>query len=270
MKRDTSHLARMRSRWILLLGICMTTMIATESFAKGNLKGKKPHIVFLISEDPDNYEAHKTIPAFAEMLKRDHNFQVSVLLGQGPRHAFSFPGMQVLSKADLVVIFCRRVALPSEQLAMLRKYLKAGKPIVGLRTANHAFSVREEVEHGHEAWWEFVSDILGSENRGYGPVEPGTDIAVAIGAEDHPILKGISPPEWHSVGNLYLVAPLLDTNAKVLLTGSVENKMEPIAWTRITADKGKVFYTSLGYPDDFQREQFQKLVLNAINWALKK
>lgn len=266
---DHINCLRAPSWWALLLAVGISVLLATESMAEGNAKNRKPHIVFLISEDPDNYEAHKTIPAFADMLRREHDFQVTVLLGSGPRQGFSFPRMNVLSKADLVVVFCRRVALPAEQLAILRNYLKAGKPLIGLRTANHAFSVREEVKPGYEAWWEFVPDILGCVNNGYGPVDPGTDITVPDGAEGHPILRDVSPLDWHSTGNLYLVSPLLDDNATVLLTGTVKDKAEPIAWTRLTSDKSKVFYTSLGYPDDFGQEQFRKLVLNGINWALK-
>ena len=101
-------------------------------------------------------------------------------------------------------------------------------------------------------------------------MDPGTDITVATGAENHPILQNVSPLDWHSTGNLYLVSPLLDKNATILLMGSVEDKVEPVAWTRLTSDKSKVFYTSLGYPDDFMQEQFRRLILNGINWALKK
>lgn len=260
---------RLHARLLVPIFVVLGIAAWVQTFGSEQPKQKKQHIVFLISEDPDNYEAHKTIPAFAETLERDHNFKVTVLLGEGPREAYSFPNIDVISKADLLVVFCRRLALPLQQLGVIRTYLKAGKPVIGLRTANHAFSFRETPQGGHEAWWEFVTDILGCENRGYGPVEAGTDVAVAEGAGEHPILKDVFP-EWHSTGNLYLVAPILDHNATVLLTGTADNKTEPIAWTRMTADKSKVFYTSLGYPDDFQREPFIKLLLNGIQWALKR
>jgi len=230
---------------------------------------EKPHIVFLISEDPDNYEAHKTIPPFAEMLEKEEDFQVTVLKGSGERSSYAFPGLDVLSEADLLVVFCRRLALPEEQLDLIQQYLKKGKPLVGIRTANHAFSVRnEKIPEGYQDWWDFVPDILGSENRGYGPVAPGTDVSIAPGAKDHPILKEIGPAQWHSEGNMYLVAPLLDKNAVVLLTGTVGDKIEPIAWTRM-AKKSRIFYTSLGYPKDFEIPQFKQLLMNGINWALE-
>jgi len=227
---------------------------------------KKPHIVFLISEDPNNYEAHLTVPRFADLLKRK-NFEVTVIKGSGELNAFDFQGLEVLERADLLVIFSRRTALPHEQMNRIKNYLKKGKPLIGIRTANHAFSVNGSIAEGYEAWPEFVPDILGSLNRGYGPTEPGTDVNIVDYNVNHPILKGLKPKSWHSVGNVYLVAPLIDKSAVVLLTGRVGNDIQPIAWTRM-ANKSKVFYTSLGYPSDFDLPQFQKLLINGINWTL--
>lgn len=229
---------------------------------------EKPHVVFLISEDPDNYEAPRTIPVFAESLKKNHGFRVTVLLGEGPRSAFRFPGLEILSEADLLVVFCRRVALTNAQLDIIKGYLKKGKPVVGIRTANHAFTALGDIAEGHAAWPEFVADILGCQNRGYGPQELGTGVAIVPEAKKHPILKGVAPAQWHGEGSTYLVAPLLDEKATVLLTGSVKDKVEPVAWTRFTTDKSRVFYTSLGYPSDFDKPQYTTLLVNGIYWAL--
>ena len=236
---------------------------------QANKSTEKQHIVFLISEDPNNYEAHKTIPEFAELLRRDHGYKVSVLLGEGERTSFRFPGLEVLPDADLLVVFARRLALPHEQMNLIKSYLKAGKPLVGIRTANHAFTLagKEVPKTGYESWDGFVAEILGCQNRGYGPTALGTDVAVVPGQANHPILKGVEPKQWHSIGNVYYVAPLLDQKATVLLTGKAGDKTEPIAWTRM-ADKSRVFYTSLGYPADFQVKQFQTLLVNGIKWAM--
>jgi type 1 glutamine amidotransferase len=241
----------------------------SPTLVKVSSAGEKPHVVFLISEDPDNYGAHMTIPPFAEILQKEEGYLVTVLQGEGERKAYNFPGLEVLSEADLVVIFCRRLALPKEQMDRIKNHLKQGKPLVGIRTANHAFSVREEnIPAGYEDWWEFVPDILGAENRGYGPTELGTDVEVAPGAQDHPILEGFKPSEWHSEGNIYHVAPLLDKEAVVLLTGKAGDEItEPIAWTRYS-EGSRVFYTSLGYPKDFEVPQFRKLLTKGIKWAL--
>ena len=228
------------------------------------------HVVFLISEDPNNYEATRTIPIFATKLKEDHGFQVTVLQGRGPRNAFSFPGLEVLSGADLLVVFCRRVALPTHELRIIKEYLRAGKPVVGIRTANHAFSPNEPVDVGHEAWPEFVSDILGCENRGYGAEKFGTKVSIVPNMINHPILKGVKPSEWEGEGSIYLVAPLLDERATILLTGSAQQEVQPVAWTRKTEQNSRVFYTSLGYPSDFDKPQYVRLLVNGIFWAVNK
>ena len=243
----------------------------SDSRAIGNDRHDKnevPHVVFLINEDPDNYEAPRTIPVFAESLRREHNMMVTVLLGEGERAAFRFPNLEVISGADLIVVFARRIALPHDQLDLIRSYLKQGKPLVGIRTANHAFSVTGQVGDGHEAWPEFVSEILGCENRGYGPQEAGVDVAILPEAKNNPVLTGVEPTRWHSEGSIYHVAPLLDRDATVLVTGRLKEKVEPIAWTRYTADQSRVFYTSLGYPSDFDKPQFRNLLVNGIFWAL--
>ena len=266
------HLALMRIlKTTMALNVCL--VMVSVVFALGNTLGKgdaRPHIVFMISEDPDNYEAHKTVPVFAEQIRKKHNFQVTVLLGRGPREGFNFPGLETLRKADLLIVFCRRVALSTMQMQLLKEYLEKGKPVIGLRTANHAFSVRGEVHDGFESWPGFVSQILGCENRGYGPTAPGTEVAVVSAVRNHPILKDVKPQQWHSTGNVYRVAPLLDKEAIVLLTGTVDEKVEPIAWTRVTADNSRVFYTSLGYPDDFEMAPFRRILVNAIYWALDR
>lgn len=230
---------------------------------------EKKHVVFLISEDPDNYEAPRTIPPFAEELSRDHGFRTTVLLGEGERSAFRFPGFEVIADADLVVVFCRRVALPEDQMAMLKQYLADGKPLVGIRTAHHSFSPREGIAAGHEGWPEFPADILGCENRGYGSQDAGVEVTLVQKERKHPILKGVQPSQWHSEGSLYHVA-LLDPGAKVLVMGKSGAKEEPIAWTRVTSNNSRVFYTSLGYPSDFDKQQYRRLLINGINWALKR
>ncbi len=262
-------------QWLakILMLICMILTVSETAYPSDLSvpARKKFRIVFLISEDPNNYEAHKTIPEFAELLRREHGFEVNVILGRGERTSFYFPGLEVLSKADLLVVFSRRVALQDQQLETIKAYLGKGKPLIGIRTANHAFTLQgpDVPKAGYATWEGFVSEILGCKNRGYGPTELGTDVIPQQNLIKHPILKGIDPDGWHSTGNLYLVSPLLDSGSVVLLTGRAGDRLEPIAWTRM-ANKSRVFYTSLGYPDDFQNMQFRKLLINGIRWALNR
>jgi hypothetical protein len=152
-------------------------------------------------------------------LKQKYGYDVKVLLGSGEHGYYRYPHLKVISNADLLIIFARRIALPHEQMNLIKSYLAKGKPLIGIRTANHAFTARDKIGEGFEDWPEFVSEILGCENRGYGPVEPGTEVSVVSAQIHHAILKNISNKQWHSKGNIYRIAPLLDKNAIVLLTG---------------------------------------------------
>ncbi len=75
-----------------------------------------------------------------------------------------------------------------------------------------------------ENWPGFVAEILGCENRGYGTVEPGIEVSVVSKAANHPIERISS----QNNGNVYLVAPLLDKKATLLLNGKVNDITEPI------------------------------------------
>jgi type 1 glutamine amidotransferase len=61
----------------------------------------------------------------------------------------------------------------------------------------------------------------------------------------------------------------LATGAQVLLTGRVEGveQPEPVAWTYVPATGNRVFYTSLGHPDEFRSPEFRTLLANGIYWA---
>ena len=254
--------------WLASIMIAVTTGIAPLAAATAKGKASAAQIVFLVSEDPDNYEATKTIPPFADMLQRDHNYRTTVLHRTGPLTAASYPGLAAaLAQADLLVIFTRRVALPKSELDAIRKHIAAGKPLIGIRTANHGFAPRGEIAQGHEAWVDFVPDLLGAINRGYGKVPEGSSLKVQVVAKNHPILQGINAQGWTSQGSQYLTAPLVDQAATVLLNGEVNGRIEPIAWTR-RAGSSRVFYTSLGFPADFDLPQFRTLLINGIRWSL--
>jgi hypothetical protein len=73
--------------------------------------------------------------------------------------------------------------------------------------------------------------------------------------------------KYVSPGSLYKVSPLLP-GTQVVLLGAVPNfPTEPVAWTRVRADGGRSFYTSLGHVGDFAQEPFCRLLFNGINWA---
>jgi type 1 glutamine amidotransferase len=86
----------------------------------------------------------------------------------------------------------------------------------------------------------------------------------------HTVLTALNAGAITSIGSLYKVSPL-ETNTTPLLIGTIPDQpSEPVAWTHTYGpNKAKIFYTSLGHPDDFQNPEFRRLLCNAIGWALK-
>ncbi len=221
----------------------------------------RPHVAFIVSDD--HYHADKTLPVFAQMLRDRYGCYCSVLHGQGTS---DIPATDELEEADVVVVFVRRLALPKEQLDKLRKYLDAGRPLVALRTASHAFDIHGDTPAGCDQWPEFDAAVLGGNYHGHGPNTAGTDVTIV--AEDHPILAGVDPKPWHSTGSLYNTAPI-SPDATLLMTGAQGDTTEPLTWIR-QHKGGRVFYSGLGHPADFQQPQFRRLLLNAVFWAMEK
>ena len=261
----------------ILLVAGLAAALAGNAAAAPAAARSSAHVVFLVSspDDPNSYESARTVPTFAGMLRDNHGYRTTVLQATmlesaqatPPESASKFSNIKAVWEADLLVIFCRRLGLPPDQLTAIKNHLNAGKPVVGIKTANHGFAVRGTFVPGHFGWWEFVADVLGAENRGYAPVPEGTTVKVVPAARNHPILRGL-PNAWQTKNNLYLNT-LLDPNATVLLTGEADGKIQPIAWARM-AGRSRVFYTSLGHPVDWDdtRPLFRNLLLNGIRWAL--
>jgi nicotinamidase-related amidase/type 1 glutamine amidotransferase len=231
---------------------------------------KRPHLVVVIGED--EYKTEQSLPPFAlKQLGKD--FRVSTIFAS-EKNPNDFPGTEVLEDADLVLVSVRRRLLPEAQLARIRKLVSAGKPVVGIRTASHAFSPRpnQKVPEGHAVWAEFDRDVLGGHYTGHYDAKLAKDgktlIRVWGEARSHPILNGVPREDLSIKSSLYKTAPLGE-KATALVLGRVEGQPnpEPVAWTNTHTGGGRVFYVALGGPEDFEMPVFRRLLRNGIYWA---
>ena len=231
-----------------------------------------PHVVFMIGED--EYHTWETLPEFAKKELEPRGYRVTIV-NEDKADKNNFPGLvDALRSADLLFVSTRRRTPPSEQLNAVRAFLAAGKPIVGIRTACHAFALRPNdppAPAGASTWQEFDPEVLGGHYTNHHPAGPKTAITVAPGAAKHAILKDLRVETLVGNGSLYKVSPLVP-QTKPLLIGTIPGESpEPIAWTHEYGPKrARVFYTSLGHPDDFGNAEFRRLLVNAVSWALGK
>lgn len=231
-------------------------------------------IVMIIGDD--EYKTEVTLPEFARSDLEPLGFNVTIIHSDA-KDKNQFPGLvEAVENADLLFVSVRRRMPPKEQLDAIRTHVAAGKPLVGIRTACHAWCLRNDeqtkklIAAGHAEWPQFDAEVIGGNYTNHHGNGPKTTIALVDGAKEHPILRGIEVADLVGNGSLYKVQPLKDS-ATPLLIGSIPNQEpEPVAWTNVAGPKkARVFNTSLGHPDDFANPQFRKLLTSGIFWTLE-
>jgi type 1 glutamine amidotransferase len=196
------------------------------------------------------YKSDESLASFQKYLEARFNAVCHRAFGKDK--GTGLPGLVTLDAADVMVVFTRRVSLTEKELAQIKRHIAAGKPVVGIRTASHAF----------QNFMELDAEVFGGSYKGHYSDMPAS-IRIVPGLANHPILAGVSP--FSTLGKLYKNAALAE-DVTVLLTASTEEHSEPVAWTH-RHNGGRMFYTSLGVPEDFEKPEFRQLLVNALFWT---
>jgi len=231
-------------------------------------------VVFIAAED--EYRSEETLRSLGEEMAAE-GWETTLLTGWPDQTAAdNVPGLGALAGADLVVVYMRFRVLPAEQVAEIERYLRSGRPVIGLRTSTHAFAYPA----GHElAWWNgFGERVLGAPWIRHFGHESRTEVEYAAGASGSELLAGVEPVFGVRSWLYDLEGRYPPAGARVLLVGhSCDAKGErvagrepsAVAWTSRTPWGGRVFMTTLGHPEDFENGSFRVLMRNAMEWAVK-
>ena len=115
-----------------------------------------------------------------------------------------------------------------------------------------------------DAWPEYHDVTGGGWMFGHSTHPPYGQFQVNQSDAGHPCAEGIE--DFVTNDELYTKLGWREGN-HVFLTADLDGAAEPMAWTR-SYGNGKVFATTLGHNGlSFQTPQFQRLVLNGIDWA---
>jgi hypothetical protein len=263
--------------------------------------GKGSRVV-LVSGD-EEYRSEEALTQLAKILATHHGFDCTVLYpidpatGEiSPNEQTNIPGLEALRQADLLVIATRFRNLPDEQMKEIDDYLRAGKPVVGLRTATHAFKIPPDRAFARYSWDNktptftegFGRQVLGEtwiNHHGHHGKESTRGI-VAPDAKDHPILKGIAAGTIWGPTDVYGVRLPLPGDSQPLVLGQVlagmtpdaelvagpkNDPLMPVAWTKTYAieggPQGRVFTTTMGAATDLVAEGTRRMLVNACYWA---
>src|SRR5262245_44300841 len=134
-----------------------------------------------------------------------------------------------------MVIFTRFRSLPDDQMRRIAEFVERGKPIVGMRTATHAFNNGGNKTYGKYHWqakgeWDggFGRHVLGETWVNHHGVHgsQATRGIIAADANDHPILRGIKDGDVFGPSDVYTVKLPLAGDSKPLVLGQVVNGMK--------------------------------------------
>lgn len=261
--------------------------------------GKGKHIV-LVSGD-EEYRSEEVLPQLGKILAVRHGFKCTVLFAINPKdgtidpnNQTHIPGLEALDKADMLVLFTRFRELPDEQMKHIVDFANSGKPILGLRTATHAFAYSRSktspyLKHSFNSReWPggFGQQILGEtwvNHHGHHGVESCRGI-INPALQSHPILRGVTdiwgPTDVYTVSHLIKEAQVL-VHGQVLegmkptdkpVVGPKNNPMMPMIWTKsYTGEQGKtsrIICSTMGSGPDFESAGFRRVLVNACYWGL--
>ncbi|QGJ68531.1 Trehalose utilization [Planctomycetales bacterium 10988] len=208
----------------------------TYSPSQEKANGKK---IVLISGD-EEYRSEEALPQLGKILTIHHGFECTVLFSIDPETGLinpnisdNIPGLEALKDADLMIIFTRYRALPGKQMKLIDNYLKSGKPVLGIRTATHAFFYPQP----HE-WWHYSNGYQGEKKAwegGFGRLVLGEQWishhghhrhqsargVIAPNAKQHPISRGIQSGDIWGPSDVYTVRLPLPGDSKPIILGQV-------------------------------------------------
>ncbi|MFM9962322.1 MAG: PVC-type heme-binding CxxCH protein [Planctomycetaceae bacterium] len=285
-------------RRMLLIVTCLVLVAplsAAELVYEGTSgSGHGKHIVFVAGDH--EYRSEESLPTLGRLLAKHHGFKCTVLFNIDPESGeiaagtpSNIPHMEALETADLAVVFLRFQNLPAEQMKHLDAYLNRGGPVVGMRTATHAFQIPADKPfakydyRSKEAGYElgFGHQVLGQTWVGhYGRNhQQSTRITIVEAMKSHPILRGVKDV-WVQAGG-YVGKPVdgdVLTMAQPLNGMTPDSKPsetqppQPSEWTRTyksaSGKVGRVFTSLYGTPEDLTNDGYRRLMCNGIFWAV--
>jgi len=236
----------------ILLTISLLCLVAPGGLTAQADQNLRIHFISGSAE----YKSEESLGVLQRLLEKEFS-NVAVTASWGRDKGKDLPGIEAMANADVAIIFSRRIDLPENQLAFIRHHIQAEKPMIGIRTASHAFQN-----------FDIDANVFGGSYSGHGKDEPVV-VSIAEGAGIHPILKGLEGLEgWNRAGKLYYNRKLGEKTTLLLSgVGQKSNLREPLAWTNTYGNSGLAFYTSLGWSADFENRDFIKMLINAIQWT---
>lgn len=269
-------------------------------FEGGEGPGRGQHLVLVAGDE--EYRSEEALPMLAKILAVHHGFRCTVLFSVNsedgtidPASQRLIPGLEAVAEADMLVLFLRFRQLPDADMRWLVQYVEAGRPLLGIRTATHAFAYDKDSTSTYARWsWNseewpggFGRQVLGETwVKHHGRHGSESTRGVILEAQrSHPILRGVGdlwgPTDVYGIRNL-------PPDATVLVEGAVLSDMTPdgkpvedgrnsprmpLVWVRELQRENdleaaqRIVCSTIGASVDLNNEGLRRLLVNACYWG---
>ncbi|MFB3042323.1 MAG: hypothetical protein ACE1ZS_11075 [Candidatus Poribacteria bacterium] len=116
------------------------------------------------------YDSEESLTIFRDYIEENYPVKSTLIIYQSEDDNQS---LAPLEDTDVLLVFTRRLNTAGEELERFKTYCAQGRPIVGVRTASHAY----------QNWLAFDKEVLGGDYQGHYGSGPMTHI------EPHPTAK---------------------------------------------------------------------------------
>jgi type 1 glutamine amidotransferase len=287
----------MKTILALLLAASLTTAMTAADWTIYNPPAESAngkHILLLAGDE--EYRSEESLPMLGKLLSQRHGFRCTVLFSINPKdgtidptNQTNVPGMHLLDTADLVITAFRFRELPDQDMKHFVDYLQAGKPIIAIRTATHAFHYTRNPQSPYAKYgfasrdWPggFGQQVLGEtwiNHHGDHGTEATRGLIDGMNVK-HPVLNGVQ--DVFGPSDVYGIVHLQPTDT-VLMHGLVLAGMKPddppnwrkplmpLVWTRdYSWPNGNVtrsLTSTIGAAVDLESEDLRRLIVNASYW----
>ena len=136
------------------------------------------------------YKSDDSLAAFQKYVEANFPVECTLVSAKAEKDK-TLAGIENLEKCDVAIFFTRRLQIDGDALDSVKKFVKSGKPVIGIRTASHGF----------QNFLEMDKEIYGGDYKNHYGANMECEVKPAEKGKDHPILKGVSP--FKSNASLY-------------------------------------------------------------------
>lgn len=290
-----SAVAAIAVSFLMLSGVASGDETQWLEFKGESGPGKGKRVVLVAGDE--EYRSEELMPQLAKILSQHHGMDCTVVFSIdpatgkiNPNQSDNIPGLHRLKGADLMIIATRFRSLADDQMQHIVDYVESGKPVIGLRTATHAFNIPAGRKFAKYSWntkepefqQGFGRQVLGETWIAHHGKHGSESTRGIVADADHKIATGISDGDIWGPSDVYTVRLPLPEGSHTVFLGAIltgmnpddkvvddkrNNPMMPIGWTG-SYKGGRVFTSTMGAATDFSSEGVRRMIVNATYWCL--